>query len=420
MRKYRGERVSAVALPAGRIRWVRVVTVEQRRAALVRRHHLAGDAADPGEVVGALVALHATDPGSVYLSVLARSAATAVADVSEAMYGRRALVRWMAMRRTLFVVAREDVPMVQAAVSTPLAASLRRRLLSRLARNGLDPTVTEDLPGWLAAAEGRIEQALHRRGSATGAELRADESALRATIPARTRSETPQGLTSPLLTLMGTEGRLVRSTPVGSWTTRNHRWEPVAAWWPDGIPELDPAGAQASLARRWLQRFGPATADDLQWWTGWNRTTTRGALSRLDLEDVDLHGRPGIDLRHSDVGDTSSPEPVACLLPALDPTPMGWRHRDWFTAVDPALIYDRAGNVGPTLWWNGELIGAWASTADGIRTEIVADRGRQAANAVDQAAARLQDRLEGAVVVPAARTPLERQLSRSRADNQPP
>ncbi len=373
-------------------------------------------------MVRALVALHATDPASVYLSVLARSAATTIAEVSEAMYGRRALVRWMAMRRTLFVFAREDVPMVQAAVSTPLAASLRRRLLSRLHHNGLDPAVTDDLPGWLAAAESRIEQLMLRRGSATGAELRADEPALRSTIPARTRSETPRGLTSPLLTLMGTEGRLVRGAPVGSWTTRAHRWEPVSAWWPDGIPELDPVAAQASLARRWLQRFGPATVDDLQWWTGWGKTTTRGALSRLDIEDVDLHGRPGIDLCDSELRDgdrlaADLPEPgapVACLLPALDPTPMGWRHRGWFTAVDPALIYDRAGNIGPTIWWNGELIGAWASTADGIRTEIVADRGQQAASAVEQAGARLHDRLDGAVVVPAARTPLERHLSEPR------
>jgi hypothetical protein len=44
--------------------------------------------------------LHATDPASVYLSVLARSAESTLSDVADAMYARRSLVRWMAMRRT--------------------------------------------------------------------------------------------------------------------------------------------------------------------------------------------------------------------------------------------------------------------------------------------------------------------------------
>ena len=173
-----------------------------------------------------------------------------------AMCGRNALVRWMAMRRTLFVFARDDIPMIQSAVSTPLAAVLRRRLLSLLERNSIEPPVAEDLPDWLHATEERVEQSLRRRGSATGPELRSDEPNLHATIPARTRSEQSQGLTSPLLTLMSAQGLIVRSTPIGAWTTRTHRWEPSSAWWPRGIPHIDPTDARTALARRWLERFG--------------------------------------------------------------------------------------------------------------------------------------------------------------------
>lgn len=387
----------------------RMITVEQRRAALVHRHSLAGDATSPEAVVDALVALHATDPATVYLSVLARSRAATIAGIHEAMYGQRALVRWMAMRRTLFVFAREDVAVVQSAVSTPLGAVLRRRLLSLVERNGIEPPVTGEPSHWLRAIETRVEQALREGDAATGTELRNAEPSLRATIAARTASEQSQGLTSPLLTLMSAEGRIVRSTPVGAWTSRHHRWQHVSAWWPDGLEHLDPAQAQAALARRWLHRFGPATVDDLAWWTGWTKTVARAALARLDIEDVDLHGRPGIDLR--DTTPVAPTDPVACLLPCLDPTPMGWKHRDWFTAVDPGHIYDRAGNIGPTVWWNGELIGSWASTPGGIRTHLLADRGRQAAQAVELAAADLHARIEGATVVPAIRTACERHLS---------
>nr|WP_246324573.1 winged helix DNA-binding domain-containing protein [Petropleomorpha daqingensis] len=380
---------------------------------MVRRHHLAGAAGTPEEVTRSLVALHATDPASVYLSVLARSAASTLSDVSAALYDRRSLVRWMAMRRTLFVFPREDIPLVQAAVSTPLAAVLRRRLISQLERNGSEPPVDGDPAAWIDELERRVERALSRRGTATGGQLRSDEPALATRIPARAPSERPQLVTTSLLTLMSAAGRLVRGTPTGPWTSRHHRWEPIGQWWPDGLPDVDPIRAQRDLARRWLTRFGPATFEDLQWWTGWTKTTTGQALAQLPIETVDLHGAEGITLTDpDDEPGSEEPEPTATLLPALDPTPMGWKSRDWFLGIDSRSLFDRAGNIGPTLWWDGEIIGSWAVTPHGdVRTTVLADRGVAAAQAIERAAATLQHRLQGAVVTPAARTPLERSIS---------
>lgn len=396
---------------------MRAITVPERRRLVVRRHHLAGDAADADGVTRALVALHATDPSSVYLSVLARSAATTLADVAAASYERRSLVRWMAMRRTLFVVAVDDVPMVQAAISTPLAEVLRRRLVSQIERNGTDPpldTVTTlEVGAWLDEVEGQVEEALRARGPATGAQLAQAVPALRTSMLPGAPSERPVALTSRLLTVVSARGRIVRGAPVGAWTNRSHRWEHVDAWWPDGLPALAVEEAQGMLARRWLERFGPATADDLQWWMGWTKTLTSRVLSRLDVEEVDLSGEPGLDLRRTpdeDVG-PADVEPVAALLPALDPTPMGWKRRDWFFGIDQRLVFDRMGNIGPTVWWDGEVVGSWAVASTGeVRTAVVADRGAGAAAAVERAAARLQERLDGTVVTPVFPTELERSL----------
>ena len=393
---------------------MRRISIQERRHGMVRRHHLTGDAADPESVTRSIVALHATDPASVYLSVLARSAASTLGDVAEALYDRRSLVRWMAMRRTLFVFPREDVPAVQAAVSTPLAAALRRRLISQLERNGSEPPVLGDTAEWIADLEERVEQALARRGTATGAQLRSDEPGLATVIPARAPSDRPQHVTTSLLTLMSADGRLVRGSRTGAWTSRHHRWEPVSRWWPAGLPVVDPAEAERELARRWLSRYGPATIEDLQWWTGWTKTTTARALSELPVQGVDLHGRSGIDLidEDADDGHPDVPEPTATLLPALDPTPMGWKHREWFLGIAPGQLFDRAGNIGPTTWWDGEVVGSWAVTSNGdVRTVVLADRGNTAREAISQAAASLQTRLDGAVVTPAARTPLERSLT---------
>jgi hypothetical protein len=389
---------------------------------MVRRHHLAGDADGPEAVTRALIALHASDPASVYLSVLARSAVSTLADVADAMYERRSLVRWMAMRRTLFVFAREDIPTVQAAVSTPLAAMLRRRLVSQLQRNGSEPVIDEDIGGWLAALEDRVDRTLARRGTATGAQLAADEPTLRTLILAKAPSDRPQNVTTSLLTLMSASGRIVRGTPTGPWTSRHHRWEPVSRWWPQGLAPIDMAQAQRDLAQRWLARFGPARTEDLQWWTGWNQTTTQHALQDLTIEEVDLHGQAGIALASAagECADEAAGDPTATLLPALDPTPMGWKTRDWFLGIDPGHVFDRAGNIGPTLWWNGEIIGSWAITPSGeLRTKVIADRGAEAHAAIDRAASHLHARLNRTAVTPAIRTPLEQSLTADESESTP-
>ncbi len=305
-----------------------------------------------------------------------------------------------------------DVPLIQAAVSAPLAATLRRQLLSRMRRNGTDPGIEGDVEAWLANAANSVEHSLRSLGAATGARLGAEVPALRTTIYPGAPSEQPQNVTSPLLTIMGAEGRIVRGIPTGAWTSRHHSWESVERWWPRGLPELDTLVAQRALARRWLERFGPATVDDFQWWSGWNTATARRALAAWPLEEVDLHGEPGVALRDQlDAADAPADAPAAALLPALDPTPMGWKSRAWFLGIDPGQIFDRAGNIGPTVWWDGEIVGSWTVVPSGeIRTVLAADRGAEAVAAVQAAAERLNRRLDGATFTPAIRTPLERSL----------
>src|SRR5262249_11942885 len=84
---------------------VRRVSVEERRPRLGRRHLLAGAGADDDavDVARGVVALHATDPATVHLAAAARMRAPTVQAIEDAMYERRALVRMLGMRRTMFV-----------------------------------------------------------------------------------------------------------------------------------------------------------------------------------------------------------------------------------------------------------------------------------------------------------------------------
>src|SRR5205814_1270672 len=109
--------------------------IEQRRARLARRHHLAAQAwaAGPVEAARDLVAVHSTDAASVYLGSWARMPEAEVGAIEEALYEQRSLVRMLGMRRTVFVVPVELAPVVHAACTRAVAAAERKKLIQFLA-----------------------------------------------------------------------------------------------------------------------------------------------------------------------------------------------------------------------------------------------------------------------------------------------
>jgi len=128
------------------------------------------------------------------------------------------------------------------------------------------------------------------------------------------------------------------------------------------------------------------------------------------VRPVDLDGFPGVLLADDDVVDEAA-APVASLLPALDPTPMGWQARDWFLGAHRDALFDRTGNIGPTAWWDGRVVGGWAQRPSGeVVFRLLEDAGADAGAAVAAAAARLESWLGPSRVTPRFRTPLERAL----------
>ncbi|UYM04983.1 winged helix DNA-binding domain-containing protein [Solicola gregarius] len=391
------------------------ISDDERRRRLQVRHRLSetDHATDPDDAAASLLALHASDPASVYLSVLARAPEAKLADVSAALYERRSLVRLMGMRRTLFVVPGDVVACVHYGAALPVADRLRRGIVKDLEKLPTDPAIEGDVDAWLTDLERATIEVLGVRRTATAAQISADEPRLRtAILPVSDKKyDIRRTINSRVLTMLGAYAHIVRGAPRGDWTSRAHSWEPASNWWPDGIEPLDPAAARAMLAQRWLRAFGPATIADLQWWTGWSLGHTRTAVAALDTVEVALAAGDGVVLA-DDLDETPEVAPRAALLPALDPTPMGWKHRDWYLGDHRDALFDRNGNIGPTVWWAGRVVGGWAIAPDGgVRWRLLADAGAEAEAAVAAEAGRLEPRLESTVVVPSFRTPLERDLS---------
>lgn len=365
-------------------------------------HRLAPDhrAPTPEGVATALVALHSTDPASVHLAVAARTAGegATIADVDRALHEDRTIVRVMGMRRTLWAVPVELVPVVTAACGRDIAVAERRRLVAALEDQG----VAADGDRLVAALEAQTLAAVADGREVLTAELADAVPTLKATVRYGGSSKWAADVTlaSRIVLLLTCDGRIVRTRPQGSWTSNLHRyalapsdWEPMEA--PD---------ARTELARRWLGAFGPASDDvaaDLKWWTGWTMAATRRALTAAG--DV-----PAAD--SSEVG------PWAALVPGLDPTTMGWKNRSWYLGDLGPALFDSNGNAGPTVWWSGRIVGAWAQRATGeVVTRLLVDVGRDGTAAVEAEAARLQCWMDaaGTVVKARFRTPLQQELAAS-------
>ena len=226
-----------------------------------------------------MVALHATDPASVYLSALARMPAMPQREMTAALYDDRTLVRMLGMRRTMFVVPTPFVPVVQHSSSDAVAARLRTRLVKELAA-----VVDGDAERWLADVEDAVVDLLRSDGPALAAELSKAEPRLRTQLmfgPADKAYGGPQAITSRVLNLLSAQSRIIRGRPTNGWAGSRYRWEVVESWLPDGLPRMPAPAARAELVRSWLGRFGPGTLADLVWWTGWNQRDAKSALAAL-------------------------------------------------------------------------------------------------------------------------------------------
>jgi hypothetical protein len=355
------------------------VDVEERRARLAERHRLlpATRTDDLPAIADDLVALHSTDPATVYLSAMTRMAHPSVEAVADAIYEQRTLIRHHGMRRTLWLATPPVVRLIHAAATRALVDPERQRTAGLLRASGI-----ADPEGWLAEAEEQVLEDLRRHGPSTARQVgqRVESLQHKLSLAPGKRYAAFQSAHTRVLTILGFAGKMLRTRPEGGWPSGTYRYAAAESWLPGGLGDLDARKAAADLADRWLRRFGPATTTDLRWWMGWTMARTKQALADCGAVETDLDGRPAW-LATNDAP-SPRPEPWVAVLPGLDPTTMGWKQRGWYLPDAAAESFDSNGNGGPTLWADGRIVGAWAQTRDGeIHThyfeKVAANRRRE-------------------------------------------
>jgi hypothetical protein len=213
------------------------VTDVQRRARLGARHALARRAGSVVEAVEQMTCLHATEPASVYLSVVARADASR-SDIDKALYEERSVVKQLAMRRTLFAFPRGLLPAVWGSASERVLGQLRARLAKEVQANGL----AEDGDAWLGEMFDEVLRSLRADGPATTAELR------ERIPPLAQRLELAPGkayggsfpIAPRLLGTLAAGGEIVRGTNNGGWHVSRPRWVLTEDWVGEPVRHAEP------------------------------------------------------------------------------------------------------------------------------------------------------------------------------------
>ena len=273
------------------------------------------------------------------LALRARSEGLTQGRVDRARLRDRSIVLTWAMRGTLHLIAAEDLGWLVPLTTEPRLANAHRRLAQ------------EGVPAgeWDRAVA--TIQRLVEDGPRTRSEIAAG---LR-----RRRVRTDGQAIAHLLWLASSRGVICHGPD------RDGRpCFVLVRDWLDARDAMDPGAAPAELAVRYLRAHGPATPEDLAFWSGLRmRDARRGWAAIGDrLEEVPTARGPRWSLRDQR---QRARRGLVRLLPAFDEYLLGWRDRALVASAAAWKAINRGGGwLHPVVLHDGRAVATWTRTRD--------------------------------------------------------
>ncbi|MFL7793984.1 MAG: winged helix DNA-binding domain-containing protein [Anaerolineae bacterium] len=389
-----------------------------------KQHLLPGSRGDDVvQVTRDMVALHATAATGPYFSLWSRVSGFQRQALEAALYEQHSLVKWLCMRVTLHVAVSDEVAFFYRAFPVdfferPMPIEFRGGGL--LSYAGL--CSGEEAPALLADLHRRVLAVVADEGPMTTQQIgqKVPEFAAKIHHDVGKAYEGEFSIGSRLVGDMCMRGLLVRTRPRGSWRSSLYEYAALSDWLPDvDLESVTQDEARVWLLRRYLSAFGPATLDDVQWWTGLTKGETEEAFGGIasEVAQVTIDGLDDAHLMLAKDAEglrdfTPPDDPYVFLLPSLDPYIMGYRDRCRFLAAEHRKkVFDRAGNAVPTVWVDGRVVGVWGQHKDGrIFHELFESMGDAERGLLADEVQRLEGFLEGEALPPGIRTPFTRAL----------
>jgi len=339
-----------------------VRTLEQRAITqyLLHKHHLLNrsQARNVLQAVTDIIALHATSVGTPYISLFARVKNFQRKQLDEEFYVKRNLIRLTAMRGTLFITSIESAPMLYQATKMtepellkwtnkwgilPLEHREQTKKLHNILKGG-GKTLHE------------IKKGLPRR-MVRSVELRTGKTLYKMTN------------VNVVLGAMMRRGKVISEKGAETLRiTQANRYVLFQEIYPRlNLESIRSEKAKTMLVKRYVGTFGPVTEEDIEWWTGFSKTSIRESLAAVEKEllSVRLNAlKEEYLMLENDYKQFVKFKPLktrsVLLLPYEDPYTKGYQVRDRLIDSEYEKKTYVGGGVQPTILLNNRIIGTWS------------------------------------------------------------
>jgi len=293
--------------------------------------------------------LHATDPLTPYFSLWVRTPNFNPQNLFEDLNQTRQAVRVRAFRGTLFVAARTQLPEILAGSKIYFEAQLSQ-IQKAAEKHKLDlGTQTERLYHLLAGNKPLTSREIKK----TFENLIPDDWFI-------------------MLMRFWEYNRNLGRAPLRYLLDNSIRYGLMDALLPESSSQnSEPWPAVETLFLRYLRQFGPVSLEDICWWFPLKKTAARQMLDRLATHLVEVkRNQITCYMEKNDfVGYTEfkfdePATPIVHFLPYEDHFPKAYLLRDWFLSDSVSeIVYEKGtinlGQIRPTIWVNGEIVGRW-------------------------------------------------------------
>jgi uncharacterized protein YcaQ len=310
------------------------------------QHHLLQQA-DPAQmlqVVSRICGAQAQVMSAAELTISARVRDITPSDVQNALWKDRTLVKTWLLRGTLHLIPANDFPLYIAALST-------LKHFKRASWQKYHGVTLDELD---AITEG-VRVTLSDRGMTR--EALADAIAEHTGLP-KLRDLLRSGW-GAILKPIAFQGLLCFGESEGQNVTFVQPEQWIGAW-----ESLEPEQALEEIARRYLNAYGPSTADDFARWFGLEPAPAKKVFRALkdELEEVTFDGFKGVMLSAAlpEIQRMNAPK-VVRLLPYFDPFTIAMSRQSSYLMEDAhkARVYRNQGWISPVVLVDGRFEGVW-------------------------------------------------------------
>jgi hypothetical protein len=298
----------------------------------------------PSEVVSHFGAVQAQDYHASLWAIGLRSR-TGLAEVQQAISNGQIIRTWP-MRGTLHFVAASDIrwmlELLAPRVISRASGRYRQLELSEVVFKQCREILTHALQGGKIISRSDLYQILEQKGISTASQ---------------------RGV--HILCQLSMEGLLCFGPHQGKQPTHTllQEWAPLAK-------RLSREESLASLTQRYFSSHGPATVQDLAWWSGLTLTDAKQGVAMADFQ-LESHTIDDRLYYFSSKQPKIDASPSLQLLPGFDEYFLGYKDRNLILVPhhQPKVVPGNNGMFLATIVSNGHIVGTWRKKIKGSSVE---------------------------------------------------